>query len=218
MGAGDAHSPAPSTLPRPTVTAQPDGAHGHGGLGPGIGAWRRRSARRMAVRGGRYSRGQAHCQEDPDRLPRRTYPSQVDAGLAFTLAVELVLVKGLRGAVGSTPLGRMGARGRRARMPTWCMTTSTIACTMARRSSAPQMTGMLARSRRPSTTSRSSGRQCTGSCGVPQGEAERGAERGVRVRSLTRSQVVRRRQQADVESAAGGVGSNGVVNPTATCL
>ena len=113
---------------------------------------RRRSARRMAVRGGRYSRGQAHCQEDPDRLPRRTYPSQVDAGLAFTLAVELVLVKGLRGAVGSTPLGRMGARGRRARMPTWCMTTSTIACTMARRSSAPQMTGMLARSvvrRRP---------------------------------------------------------------------
>ncbi len=43
MGAGDAHSPAPSTLPRPTVTAQPDGAHGHGGLGHGggglLGGW-----------------------------------------------------------------------------------------------------------------------------------------------------------------------------------
>jgi len=38
-----------------------------------------------------------HALTNPDRSPRRTYPSQVDAGLAFTLAVKLVLVKGLRG-------------------------------------------------------------------------------------------------------------------------
>ena len=48
-----------------------------------------------------------HALTHPGRSPRRTYPSQVDAGLLFTLGLQLVLVNGFEVVVDTAALADM---------------------------------------------------------------------------------------------------------------
>ena len=72
-----------------------------------------------------------HVLTHPDCSPRRTYPSQCDGGLAFTLGLELMLVNGFEVAVDPAALADMEHAEEAARAHAAAMASAGGKCTVA---------------------------------------------------------------------------------------